>query len=306
MHLTVQSRQVVGTFCAEKVFHHLLVEFDCDETSVEDNVRETAEFYRNFDKQMNWNYLCREKIKKYSSIFEPCSMPHEGPLITLNNSENPILHSVTARGVQGILPTMILGVLSIPVRKHQIYYFSRHGESEFNVLGRIGGDADLSARGQRYADRLTKYLTSPNVVKPKTILTSELIRTIHTAQNIPGDRTSVKELNEINAVSRKLLFTKNLFLKINQFHYKFLSQGICEGLTYEEIHERFPQEFAWRDQDKLKYRYPHGESYLDLLQRVDCVVQAILLQSDALVISHQAVLRCIMAYFKGSKPGKYI
>lgn len=82
-------------------------------------------------------------------------------------------------------------------------------------------------------------------------------------------------------------------------------QGICEGLTYEEIQERFPQEFAWRDQDKLKYRYPHGESYLDLLQRVDTVVQALLTQSEVLVVSHQAVLRCIMAYFKGVDPGMF-
>lgn len=82
------------------------------------------------------------------------------------------------------------------------------------------------------------------------------------------------------------------------------SQGICESLTYEEIQERFPQEFAWRDQDKLKYRYPHGESYLDLLQRVDSVVLALLTSSDVLVVSHQAVLRCVMAYFKGTKPGK--
>lgn len=86
----------------------------------------------------------------------------------------------------------------------------------------------------------------------------------------------------------------------------FLSaiQGICEGLTYEEIQERFPQEFAWRDQDKFKYRYPHGESYLDLLQRVDSVVQALLTKTEVLVVSHQAVLRCIMAYFMGSQPGK--
>lgn len=81
-------------------------------------------------------------------------------------------------------------------------------------------------------------------------------------------------------------------------------QGICEGLTYEEIQERFPQEFAWRDQDKFKYRYPHGESYLDLLQRVDSVVQALLTKTEVLVVSHQAVLRCIMAYFMGSRPGK--
>lgn len=91
---------------------------------------------------------------------------------------------------------------------------------------------------------------------------------------------------------------------LNYVHDTYsLLQGICEGLTYEEIQERFPSEFAWRDQDKLKYRYPHGESYLDLLQRVDNVVQALLTQTRVLVVSHQAVLRCIMAYFKGSNPG---
>lgn len=88
------------------------------------------------------------------------------------------------------------------------------------------------------------------------------------------------------------------------FKFLLFFQGICEGLTYEEIQERFPQEFAWRDQDKLKYRYPHGESYLDLLQRVDGVVQGLLTKTEVLVVSHQAVLRCIMAYFMGSEPGK--
>lgn len=80
----------------------------------------------------------------------------------------------------------------------------------------------------------------------------------------------------------------------------FCQKGICEGLTYEEIQEKYPHEFAWRDQDKLKYRYPHGESYLDLLQRVDNVIQALLTQQRVLVVSHQAVLRCVVAYFTGT------
>lgn len=97
-------------------------------------------------------------------------MASEGPLITVNNSENPLVHSVTARGVQGALQTSILGVLSSPVIKQHLYYFSRHGESDYNVLGRIGGDADLSERGQCYADRLTKYFAStPGIVKPKMV-----------------------------------------------------------------------------------------------------------------------------------------
>lgn len=102
---------------------------------------------------------------------------------------------------------------------------------------------------------------------------------MQTVQNIPGPRTHLKDLNEINA-------------------------GICESLTYEEIQSTYPSEFAWRDQDKLKYRYPNGESYLDLLQRVDGVVQTLLLNTDVLVVSHQAVLRCILSYFKGTPIGR--
>lgn len=30
-------------------------------------------------------------------------------------------------------------------------------------------------------------------------------------------------------------------------------------MTYEEIQENYPEEFALRDQDKYRYRYPKGE-----------------------------------------------
>ena len=33
----------------------------------------------------------------------------------------------------------------------------QHGESEFNVSGRIGGDSDLSPRGLTYARALPKF-----------------------------------------------------------------------------------------------------------------------------------------------------
>lgn len=280
MHLTRQSRQLLTTFCNEKVFHHLLIEFSCTDKCLRENIDDTVAFYHNLDQNIDWERRLRESNEVHSALFEPCS-PLEGPLITVNNSEDVRLHSITARGVLGAIQTAILGVLAIPVIRHRTFYLSRHGESEYNVLGRIGGDADLSPRGMKYAERLARQLggpgSAPDCPKPKLIWTSELRRTIRTVQNIPGPRTAIKDLNEINA-------------------------GICEGLTYEEIQERFPQEFAWRDQDKFKYRYPHGESYLDLLQRVDSVVQALLANTDVLVVSHQAVLRCIMAYFKGTRP----
>jgi len=36
-------------------------------------------------------------------------------------------------------------------------------------------------------------------------------------------------------------------------------QGICEGMTYQQIQQTYPEEFAMRDDDKYYYRYPGGE-----------------------------------------------
>ena len=38
-----------------------------------------------------------------------------------------------------------------------------------------------------------------------------------------------------------------------------IDAGVCDGLTYEEIEAKYPEEFAGRDRDKYNYRYPRGE-----------------------------------------------
>lgn len=43
-----------------------------------------------------------------------------------------------------------------------------------------------------------------------------------------------------------------------------LSQGVCEEMTYDEVKEKFPEEFALRDEDKFYYRYPAGEVHTHL------------------------------------------
>lgn len=39
-----------------------------------------------------------------------------------------------------------------------------------------------------------------------------------------------------------------------------LYAGVCDGLTYQEIKEKFPEEFSRRQENKLTYRYPRGEN----------------------------------------------
>ena len=62
-------------------------------------------------------------------------------------------------------------------------YLTRHGESEMNVLGRIGGNSHLSERGSKYAAELAKYFEE-NPVKDLRVWTSWMKRTIQTASGI--------------------------------------------------------------------------------------------------------------------------
>ncbi|KAM3313914.1 hypothetical protein ACQJBY_033044 [Aegilops geniculata] len=53
-----------------------------------------------------------------------------------------------------------------------------------------------------------------------------------------------------------------------------------------------------RRKDKLRYRYPRGESYLDVIQRLEPVIIELERQrAPVVVIAHQAVLRSLYAYF---------
>jgi 6-phosphofructo-2-kinase/fructose-2,6-biphosphatase len=63
-----------------------------------------------------------------------------------------------------------------------------------------------------------------------SVWTSTLRRTIQTAQNLPYAKLKWKALDEIDA-------------------------GICDGMTYAEVAEKYPEEFLARKKDKLRYRW---------------------------------------------------
>jgi 6-phosphofructo-2-kinase/fructose-2,6-biphosphatase 2 len=87
----------------------------------------------------------------------------------------------------------------------------------------------------------------------------------------------------------------------NQLQWKALDEldaGVCDGLTYAEIKERYPEDFAARDDDKYNYRYRGGESYRDVVIRLESIIMELERSEDILIITHQAVLRCIYAYYK--------
>eukprot|EP00775_Hariotina_reticulata_P005301 gene5301-5536_t len=69
-------------------------------------------------------------------------------------------------------------------------------------------------------------------------------------------------------------------------------------MTYAEIGAKFPEDYEARKRDKLRYRYPSGESYLDVIQRLEPVIIEMEREREfVMVVGHQAVLRAIFGYF---------
>jgi 6-phosphofructo-2-kinase/fructose-2,6-biphosphatase 2 len=149
----------------------------------------------------------------------------------------------------------------------------------YNVSGQIGGDANLSARGQKYAQVLPDLVKQSAGDRPLTVWISTLKRTAQTAQHLPYEKLSWKALDELDS-------------------------GVCDGLTYAEIEQQYPHDFAARDADKYNYRYTGGESYRDVVIRLEPIIMELERSENILIVTHQAVLRCIYAYFMGSAQDK--
>ncbi|CAF4045269.1 unnamed protein product [Rotaria sordida] len=109
------------------------------------------------------------------------------------------------------------------------------------------------------------------------VWTSQMEQTISTAANINAPKEQWKALNGIHA-------------------------GIFEGLTYREVAENYSEEFAARGRSKYYYRYPGGESYHDLVARLEPVIMELERAENLLVITHKSVIRCILAYFLDKNP----
>jgi Histidine phosphatase superfamily (branch 1) len=69
-------------------------------------------------------------------------------------------------------------------------------------------------------------------------------------------------------------------------------------MTYVEIKEEYPEDFKARDKDKYHYRFRGGESYKDVVTRLEPNIMGLERSENILIVTHQAVLRCIYAYFK--------
>uniref|UniRef100_A0A0N5B7X5 6PF2K domain-containing protein n=1 Tax=Strongyloides papillosus TaxID=174720 RepID=A0A0N5B7X5_STREA len=275
---TRERRRWLVNYCASKEikFRVFFIESICDDPDIiNSNITEVkinSPDYKGImsEEQAKEDFL--KRIENYKKQYEPIDDDIDDDLSyikVINAGRSFYVHNVVGH-IQSRVVYFLMNIHLLP----RSIYLTRHGESDYNRIGRLGGDSPLSPNGRLYAEKLKDYFDKENVPNLR-IWTSQKIRAVQTANHLKDIGAHVeywKCLDEIDA-------------------------GICEGLTYEDFETRYPKQFQERDKDKYHYRYPSGESYEDLVARLEPVIMELERQSNVLVVSHQAVLRCILAYF---------
>ncbi|KAI0262942.1 bifunctional 6-phosphofructo-2-kinase/fructose-2,6-bisphosphate 2-phosphatase [Gloeopeniophorella convolvens] len=269
---TRERRAVIEARVAkEKGMHLIFLESICDDPAViAANVALKVSMGDPDYKDMSPEIAKRDflrRIKQYEAVYETITEPHLSYFKIVN-----VGNQVTVCRIHGYLQGRIAFYLMNLHLKPRSIFFSRHGESQYNVEGKIGGDSDLSERGFKYSKALPDLIKDNIGDAPLTVWTSTLKRTMQTAQELPYTKLTWKSLDELDA-------------------------GVCDGMTYEEIEQAYPDDFANRDDDKFNYRYRGGESYRDVVVRLEPVIMELERQENVLVVGHQAILRCLYAYF---------
>jgi broad specificity phosphatase PhoE/predicted kinase len=212
----------------------------------------------------------KKRISHYKRVYETIDDDEDNSYIKIINVQKSFHVSKINSALKLELCNFLM---NLNINSGKIY-LSRHGESLDNVNKTIGGNSVLSHMGRQYSLKLfTHIYNDDNDIN--TIYTSTLKRTIETSKPFS---------KKYNIINKKFLDEVNA--------------GICDGMTYAQIKLIYPDISKDRKKDKLNYRYPYGESYTDIVERLKYFILDLERTEECtMIITHTAVLRCLLGYF---------
>jgi broad specificity phosphatase PhoE/predicted kinase len=271
---TRARRTTVRACCEEAGFQVLFIEMRCDDADViEANIRSTKLSSPDYEDVAPDEAVAdfRARIAHYQRVYEPLAND-EGLFLRLTGAGR----NVTESNVDGYLAArLVFFLMNLHLTMRPIW-LTRHGESVYNAAGILGGDPDLTPEGHRYGRSLARFLDDRHPERDEVVIwTSSLRRAAQTAAPLGRTSWAWRALDEIDG-------------------------GICDSMSHAQIRERLPAEYEARRRNKFTYRYPRGESYQDLIVRLDpVIIELERTRKPVLVIAHNAVLRALYAYFQG-------
>lgn len=171
----------------------------------------------------------------------------------------------------------------------RLLYYIRHGETDWNVEGRLQGrrDVSLNTRGRTQARRC-----------------GELLRDLFARDGIAADTFDYLCSPLGRACQTMELVRSALGLNPEDFRIEpqltEISFGEWEGYTLAELRNRDPQRMAAREHDKWRFVAPGGESYEAVSHRMRDWYEK--LERDAVVIAHGGTARGLMAHLGLAQP----
>ncbi|PPK47000.1 histidine phosphatase family protein [Clostridium algidicarnis] len=160
-------------------------------------------------------------------------------------------------------------------------YIARHGETKWNIEGRMQGfkNSDLTQRGISDARSLGESLKD---IDFDCIYSSPLGRALDTAKYIRQDDNT------------KIILDDSL---------KELNLGLWEGMTHEEIKEKYPIQYNNFREHPESFESQGGESFLELIKRVEKGLNNIIKDENhenILIVTHTCVIKAISIIVKGN------
>jgi 6-phosphofructo-2-kinase/fructose-2,6-biphosphatase 2 len=209
---TKSRRKWIHDKIVEANLLHLFVESKCDdEDLIMANILEvktTSPDYIGQDPEEAAKDF-RDRIRNYEKVYQTIdeSERHLTYVKIINIGDRVVINLI-----QDYLQSRLVYYLTNLHIKPRSIWLSRHGESRYNLDGKIGGDADLSDRGEQYARLLPELVKQSGLPKdaPLTIWTSTLKRTSQTArylqEELGWEKLQWKALDELDS-------------------------GVCDGMT---------------------------------------------------------------------------
>ncbi|HEX5078587.1 MAG TPA: histidine phosphatase family protein [Geminicoccaceae bacterium] len=168
----------------------------------------------------------------------------------------------------------------------QVIYFVRHGETTWNLEGRMQGhlDAPLTVRGLREARRdgaALRALIERDA--PYALVFSPLGRTRETARIVAEETRPHVHAERSDARLREV------------------SWGEWDGLTIADIKARYPELWQAHVEDRWNIGAPGGECYRVLCERVADWLASVRDEPRLIVVSHGALGRALRGIYLGLK-----
>lgn len=167
-------------------------------------------------------------------------------------------------------------------------YFLRHGETDWNVEGRLQGHTEtaLNANGRRQAALGASALTQvagAGALATLPFYASPLQRVRETVEILRAELGLAPQAYAADDRLREIGF------------------GSWEGRTWREIRTRDPVGARARDRDLWDFAPPGGESYADVARRVQSWLDG--LDGPAVVVAHGGIGRVLMVLFGAPRAG---